>query len=147
MYGGRQYATYDQGWIGWFCQQAVDTRDGKLENPFTISGSGKQVRDVLHAEDMIRLYFSALQKSENVYGSAFNIGGGIENSLSLIELFQMLEIITGVRLNYTKIPVRTADQKVFVADIRKAQALLDWTPQVDKTSGIKKMLNWIENAK
>src|SRR6185369_1498545 len=53
MYGGRQFATYDQGWVGWFCQQAVATRNGTLTTPFTISGNGKQVRDVLHAEDMV----------------------------------------------------------------------------------------------
>ena len=49
MYGGRQFATYDQGWVGWFCRQAVLTQEGRLDKPFTISGNGKQVRDVLHA--------------------------------------------------------------------------------------------------
>lgn len=147
MYGGRQYASYDQGWIGWFCQQAVDTRDGRLKEPFTISGSGKQVRDVIHADDMIRLYFSALHNGEEIRGSVFNIGGGMQNSLSLLELFQNLETLTGVRLDYVKLPVRISDQKVFVADIRKARSQLDWIPQVDKNIGIKRMLDWIIDAK
>ena len=147
MYGGRQYASYDQGWIGWFCQKAVETRDGGLKEPFTISGSGKQVRDVLHADDMTRLYFSALHKGEEIRGSVFNIGGGMQNSLSLLELFQMLETLAEVRLNYIKLPDRISDQKVFVADIRKARTQLDWIPQINKNIGIKRMLDWIIDAK
>ena len=41
MYGGRQFSTYDQGWVGWFCQKAIETRNGTIDIPFTISGSGK----------------------------------------------------------------------------------------------------------
>jgi len=147
MYGGRQYATCDQGWIGWFCQKAIEAKTGKIKEPFTISGSGKQVRDVLHVDDVIRLYFSALHKGEELGGSVFNIGGEMQNSLSLLELFKMLETLTGVSLNYVKLPVRISDQKVFVADIRKAKSQLEWAPEVDKTSGIKRMLSWIEGAK
>ena len=60
IFGGRQYATFDQGWIGWFCQQAMTQRNmqkkGRRAEPFTIAGSGKQVRDVLHADDLVALY-------------------------------------------------------------------------------------------
>jgi CDP-paratose 2-epimerase len=147
MYGGRQYASYDQGWIGWFCKKAVEIRDGILKEPFMISGSGKQVRDVLHADDIIQLYFSALNKGEKIRGSVFNIGGGMRNSLSLLELFHNLETLMKVRMNYIKLPVRISDQKVFVADIRKAQTQLDWAPLVDKNIGIKRMLDWIIDAK
>ncbi len=77
MYGGRQFATYDQGWVGWFCQKAVETKGGILREPFTISGTGKQVRDVLHADDMRSLYLSAVQNIKGAKGQAFNIGGGI----------------------------------------------------------------------
>ena len=59
MYGGRQFASADQGWVGWFCQKGLEQKDS-LNNQFTISGNGKQVRDVLHSEDMINLYFSSL---------------------------------------------------------------------------------------
>jgi CDP-paratose 2-epimerase len=145
MYGGRQFATYDQGWIGWFCQQAVETRKGTLKEPFTISGTGKQVRDVLHAEDMIRLYFQAAERIDRVKGQVFNIGGGIRNSLSLIELFGLLEQITGVKLNYIKLPPRESDQRVFVADIARAQSLLEWQPRVSAQEGVRKMIEWIND--
>ncbi len=78
-------------------------------------------------------------------GQAFNIGGGIENSLSLLELLDILEKEMGVKLGYTRLPWRNSDQKVFVADITKITQLLAWEPIVDKVSGIRKMLAWIES--
>lgn len=143
MYGGRQFATYDQGWIGWFCQKAFEAKFKKGIEPFTISGSGKQVRDVLHGDDMKRLYLSALKNIDKVKGQAFNIGGGIDNSLSLLELFNMLEIIAKAKLNYVKLPVRESDQRVFVADIEKAKLLLNWKPEVSSSEGIERMFDWI----
>lgn len=143
MYGGRQFATYDQGWVGWFCQKALETSRGQLKEPFTISGSGKQVRDVLHAEDMKRLYAVVVSNIDKAKGQAFNIGGGIANSLSLLELFTLLEEFSGVRLNYTRLPVRESDQRVFVADIAKAQELLGWKPEVSSREGVAKMFEWV----
>jgi CDP-paratose 2-epimerase len=145
MYGGRQFATEDQGWIGWFCQMASQTRKGIRKNPFTISGNGKQVRDVLHAEDMISLYFRALINAEKIAGQAFNIGGGIDNSLSLLELFEVLTENIAQNLEYQKIPKRESDQRVFIADISKISESIDWRPQVNAKDGIALMMNWIEN--
>lgn len=146
MYGGRQFATYDQGWIGWFCQQALAARNGVIGEPFTISGNGKQVRDVLHADDMVALYFRVVERIGEARGNAFNIGGGMSNSLSLLELFELLEGITGVKLAYTKLPPRESDQLLFVADISKAGRILEWQPQVDKVVGIERMLKWVDHA-
>lgn len=143
MYGGRQFATYDQGWIGWFCQQAVKSGKEGSREPFTISGTGKQVRDVLHADDMISLYFAALQGIEKAKGQAFNIGGGIANSLSLLELFALLEELTGAKLVYRKLPPRESDQRVFVSDIAKAERLLGWNPQVSAREGVRRMVEWV----
>lgn len=145
MYGGRQFATYDQGWIGWFCQKAVETKKGLLKESFTISGTGKQVRDVLHAEDMVALYFQAADKIKEVKGQAFNIGGGIANSLSLLELFSLLENKLDVKLKYEKLPERESDQRVFVADIEKANCLLGWQPKINTDNGITSMLKWIQS--
>lgn len=98
-------------------------KNGTLKEPFTISGTGKQVRDVLHGEDIVNLYFSA-KDVEKAYGQAFNIGGGINNSLSLLELFKLLEQKLGIKMQYTQLPWRESDQKVFVADINKAANFL-----------------------
>ena len=143
MFGSRQFSTYDQGWIGWFCQQAIETRKGTLKKPFTISGNGKQVRDVLFVDDMINLYFKTIEHIDNAKGEAFNIGGGMINSLSLLELFDILESELDVKLKYTKLPPRESDQKVFVANIEKAIKGMNWKLKVDKLSGIKRMINWI----
>jgi len=143
MYGGRQFASYDQGWIGWFCQKAVEAKRGLLKESFTISGNGKQVRDVLHADDMKRLYLSALTHIDQTKGQAFNIGGGIENSLSLLELFSLLEKIVETKLIYTQLPVRESDQRVFVADLTKAKQLLKWQPIMSAQEGVTKMVEWV----
>jgi CDP-paratose 2-epimerase len=143
MYGGRQFATYDQGWIGWFCQKAAEAKRGPPKEPFTISGTGKQVRDVLHADDMTRLYFAALERIDVSHGQAFNIGGGMENSLSLLELFALLEDITGTKLNFIKLPPRESDQRVFVSDLAKAKKILGWEPTVSARDGVRRMVEWV----
>jgi len=145
MYGGRQFATADQGWIGWFCQMAAETRAGRREEPFTISGNGKQVRDVLHADDMISLYFSTLKHADSAAGQAFNIGGGINNSLSLLELFTLLEIEIEQPMRYSKLPPRESDQRVFVADIGKLKRLTGWSPLVSAPAGVSNMLAWVSD--
>ncbi len=146
MYGARQFGTFDQGWISWFCQQALETKKNP-KHTFTISGNGKQVRDVLHARDMVRLYLDAPKYIENARGKAFNIGGGMQNSLSLLELFALLEKELNVKLNFTKLPPRESDQKIFVADISRAKAFFNWQPEVSKEAGVSQMLKWIgQNA-
>jgi len=146
MYGGRQFATYDQGWVGWFCQKTIETSKGLVKEPFTISGTGKQVRDVLHADDMKRLYMAAVNHIGNARGQAFNVGGGIENSLSLLELFALLEQIANVKLSYTKLPVRDSDQRVFVSDLAKAKKILNWQPVVSAQEGVARMVEWVSAA-
>jgi CDP-paratose 2-epimerase len=147
MYGGRQFATYDQGWVGWFCQKAIEASRGLLKEPFTISGNGKQVRDVLHADDMKQLYMAAINHIDSAKGQAFNVGGGIENSLSLLELFALLEKIAGVKLNYTQLLVRESDQRVFVSDLAKAKQLLNWQPVISAHIGVASMFEWVSAIK
>lgn len=141
MYGGRQFSSFDQGWIGWFCHQAIQAASHS-QHRFTISGNGKQVRDVLHAEDVTRLYLAAVEHNQVAQGEAFNIGGGMENSLSLLELFDILQEKTGAQLNFERLPPRSSDQRVFVANISKATALLHWRPNVGLRTGIEEMLDW-----
>lgn len=143
MYGSRQFATYDQGWVGWFVAKAIEKYNDPSCEPFTISGSGKQVRDILHAEDMISLYYTALENTDKVYGQAYNIGGTMQQSLSLLELFDMLDELLGIRMEYTKLPKRVSDQKVFVADISKINSRIGWSPKVTAVEGVSGMINWV----
>lgn len=142
IYGGRQFATYDQGWVGWFCRQAIETKKHPARAPFTVSGDGKQVRDLLHVSDAVRAYVAAYQHIDTARGEAFNIGGGIENSMSLLELLLFLEKRLEVKLNYTHLPWRQSDQKFFVADNGKAERLMQWSPATTKEQGIEDTLQW-----
>lgn len=144
IFGGRQFSTKDQGWIGWFVKQAIDTKTGKLKEPFTISGNGKQVRDVLFASDIISCYFEALKHIDKTAGQTFNIGGGFDNSLSLLELFDLCNKFLDIKMNYKELPPRQSDQKVFIADISKAEKVFGWKPKTDKISGLKQMISWVE---
>jgi len=144
IFGGRQFSTKDQGWVGWFCQKALEIKNGELDELFTISGNGKQVRDILYADDLINCYFAAAENIEKVQGEVFNIGGGVDNSFSLLELFDYLEELLKIEINYKEIDWRESDQKVFIADINKAKKLLNWEPKIDKFTGVKNMVDWIK---
>lgn len=145
IYGGRQYATFDQGWVGWFCQQALELQRDPQRKPFTISGNGKQVRDLLYVDDAVECYLAAARHIDLARGQAFNIGGGMPNSCSLLELFELLEQFTGVTMVYEQLGWRHSDQRLFVADNRKATKLIGWAPQVTREDGVAKMLHWAKS--
>jgi len=143
MFGGRQYATVDQGWVGWFTQKAIEIKRGELKEPFTISGNGKQVRDLLFASDCVALYLKAAKEIDKIQGQAFNIGGGVANSSSLLELFEFLDDELSIKMNYKNLPPRESDQRVFVADISKVKEIIDWHPMITKDEGVKRMIEWV----
>jgi CDP-paratose 2-epimerase len=141
MYGGRQFATFDQGWVGWFCLKALEMADPDAP-PFTIAGDGKQVRDILHADDLVSVYLQGAEHIGASAGQIYNIGGGYINSLSLLELFAELERLTGNQMRFEKLEWRRGDQKVFVADYRKAAGHLKWSPAVGRVEGLERFLEW-----
>lgn len=144
MYGSRQFATYDQGWVGWFVSKALEQKNSPSIELFSISGDGKQVRDILNNKDMINLYYLAVNNKAKVAGKAYNIGGGMKESLSLLELFDMLNGMLGINMKYTKLPWRLSDQKVFVADISRIKNDIGWEPKVSAKEGIKEMIEWVK---
>ena len=146
MYGGRQFSTFDQGWVGWFCQEFLRQKRevsmaGKCA-PFTISGDGKQVRDLLWIDDAVACYRQAVQTPKAV-GQVFNIGGGMDNSLSLLELFKLLQASLDHVPVFTRVAERASDQRVFVANGLLAQTLLGWGPTVSAREGVGRMLAWL----
>jgi len=141
IYGGRQISTFDQGWVGWFCQKALEARDDGNAT-FTINGDGKQVRDLLYVSDAVNCYLAAHEHIEAARGQVFNIGGGYENSMSILELLAYLGRRLDVTLTPRQLPWRANDQKYFVADCSKALESLHWKPLVTKTMGIEETLQW-----
>jgi len=138
IYGTRQFGIEDQGWIAWFCIAALTGR------PITIYGNGKQVRDALWIEDLIELYQRAAEQIDQVQGQIFNVGGGPNNTLSVLELVDWLERVLDKPLSVSFAEPRTGDQRVFIADVTKAERLLGWKPTVSVEEGLNKMLDWIE---
>lgn len=148
IYGGRQFATFDQGWVGWFCMKVLEQKKNLIQSdivdPFTISGTGKQVRDLLHVEDVVRLYQMAYDKSGSVSGQVFNVGGGIKRSLSIIELLERFAVALKIpHLYYSNIDRRAHDQSYFVANVSKAQEIMEWTPVVSLDEGLDQMIEWV----
>jgi len=142
IYGPRQFGVEDQGWVAWFIIAAVT---GK---PMSIYGDGKQVRDLLHVYDLLDAYDAVIKNIDTVKGDIFNVGGGPENVLSVwTEFGPMLEKLTGRSIPVARGDWRPGDQKVFVADIRKAGKVLGWKPKYSVEAGIKQLFDWVSANK
>lgn len=135
IYGERQQGVEDQGWVAWF---TISTLTNK---PVTIYGDGKQVRDVLYIEDLVNAFDAFL--GSNLKHGVFNIGGGPKNTLSLLELIDLLQEFTGRKPKVSFSDWRQADQKVYVSDISRAGEILGWKPAVDPNEGVRKLVDWI----
>ncbi len=123
IYGTRQFGVEDQGWVAWF---TIATLLGK---PITIYGDGKQVRDMLYVTDLVAAYDAFIQKRNKLHHGVYNMGGGADNTMSLIELLEHLEELTGKRSRISYGDWRPSDQKVYISDIAKAKEELGWEPK------------------
>jgi CDP-paratose 2-epimerase len=114
----------------------------------TIYGDGKQVRDVLYVDDLLDAYDAAVAKIEAVQGQVFNLGGGPQNVISIwTEFGPMLEKLLGKKIPVSRGDWRPGDQKVFVADIRKAGRELLWTPKIGVEEGVRRLFDWVSQNK
>lgn len=142
IYGPRQFGIEDQGWIAWFI---IAT---SLEKPISIYGDGKQVRDVLYVDDLVRLFEIAVKKINIARGKIYNVGGGAPNTLSVWSEFgPILEKLFGKKIKVTYKDWRPGDQKVYVSDITKVNRELGWKPQVKVTDGITRLYRWVQDNK
>lgn len=139
IYGTRQYGVEDQGWVAHFMIAAL------LDRPVTIYGDGRQARDLLWVDDLIELYKLAVAKAgePGVRGEGFNVGGGPDRALSLLELTADLERRTGRPARASHAAWRPGDQRVFVADTRKAEERLGWRPRVSVSEGLDRLWEWL----
>lgn len=141
IYGQRQMGVEDQGWVAWFVIAAVTGQS------ITIYGNGKQVRDLLHVDDLVRAYQMATEKIDITAGQVYNLGGGPANTLSIwAEFGPLLAELAGREV----VPAafrdwRPGDQPVFVADVSKADREFGWAPQVGVREGIARLMAWVED--
>lgn len=140
IYGYHQFGIEDQGWLAWFVIRSV------LNKSLTIYGDGKQVRDVLFIEDLCDAYEKACENINKTKGQVYNIGGGPQNTLSLLEALKIIKSFA----NEAKISFkesRPGDQKIYVSNINKAKKDFGWQPNTGTREGIKKLVGWVRENK
>jgi CDP-paratose 2-epimerase len=139
IYGPRQFGIEDQGWAAWMVIAAVTGRQ------ITIYGDGKQIRDVLYVDDLLDAYDAAVARIDRASGQVYNLGGGPANTMSIwTEFGPMLEKLLGKPIPVQRGDWRPGDQKVFVADVGKAQRELGWKPKIGVEEGVKRLFEWVE---
>jgi len=136
IYGTRQFGGEDHGWVANFAIRSI------MGWPITIFGTGKQVRDIIYATDICEA-FDAFYRSRRP--GVYNIGGGTDTVLSLLECIDILEEINGVKPEVKFSPDRHGDLRYFVCDITKAKRELGWSPQIMPREGIEKLIQWIND--
>ena len=141
IYGQRQFGIEDQGWVAWFVIASA------LGKKLTIYGDGKQVRDVLHVDDLIKAYKAAAEQIKSTKGKIFNIGGGPKNTMSLLELLGYLEEFYGKKIDVQYSDWRPGDQPVYISDISKAKKVFGWQPKISVKQGVELLYSWVEKNK
>jgi len=134
--GPRQFGTEDQGWVAHFLYSALQGR------PVIIYGDGRQVRDVLYVEDLLQAFESVRERVETAGGEVYNVGGGLENSTSLLEIISEIESITGKKLRYTIEQPRPGDQPFYVTNFSKLHRHTGWQPKVSVPHILENMSAW-----
>jgi len=139
IYGPRQFGFEDQGWVAWFIIAVLTNQ------PITIYGNGKQVRDLLYVEDLVKAYDKFA--SSNIRHGVYNIGGGPKNTISLLEFLDILKEELGKKPKISFSDWRPSDQKVYITDILKVQKELNWEPAVNPRQGVKRLIEWAKEVK
>lgn len=135
IYGTRQFGGEDHGWVANFAIKSI------LNQPITIFGTGKQVRDIIDATDVCAA-FDAFYKTRK--SGIYNIGGGIKSSISLLECINLIEAIIKDRPIVKFAPERYADLRYFICDISRAKNQLGWQPKILPREGVAKLIDWLK---
>ncbi|MFZ0088517.1 MAG: NAD-dependent epimerase/dehydratase family protein [Solirubrobacteraceae bacterium] len=138
IYGPHQQGNEDQGWVAHFVLSALQ------EVPITLFGDGKQVRDVLFVEDLVRALTIAEDRAAEFAGRAFNIGGGPANAVSLLEVISILTSVRGGDCPVVRFePWRPGDQRYYVSDTSSFTNATGWRPSVDPVRGVDRLHQWM----
>ena len=141
IYGQRQMGTEDQGWVAHFLIRALE---GK---PIAIYGDGKQVRDILDVSDTVNAYVGALENIDRVAGRAFNLGGGPENAISLLQLIDEIREVIGRDVELRFEDWRQGDQRWYVSDTHAVRAALDLPRPRGWRDGVAKLAEWLASER
>ena len=136
IYGRNQYSTEDHGWVAYITNMI---RSNKEYNRF---GHGKQVRDILYIDDILEAMECIVSHQGMKPGEILNISGGHENTLSVLELIELVQNITDNKSKDTMLDMRKADKLVMYLNIDKAKKILNWTPKIAPEEGLAKLIKW-----
>jgi CDP-paratose 2-epimerase len=136
IYGTRQFGIEDQGWVAWFAIASL------LKRPISIYGDGKQCRDILWIDDLVEAYSLLYDRREDVAGQVFNVGGGPDNVLSLLELVDLLKEKGLMQRTPEFADWRPGDQKVFICDVGKIWETISWRPKTGPAEGVSRLIAW-----
>jgi CDP-paratose 2-epimerase len=139
IYGPHQFGTEDQGWVAHFLIRALQG------HPLTLYGDGKQVRDILFVDDLINAMQLAHKHIDRTAGQAFNIGGGPSNTLSLLQLLNLIEKIQGEPVAHNFDEWRRGDQRYYVSDTNKFEQVTGWRAQVTVEEGLIRLFDWLQS--
>jgi CDP-paratose 2-epimerase len=139
--GPRQFGTEDQGWVAHFLYSALQ------QKPIVVYGDGCQVRDVLCVKDLVRAFDAVRQNLSVTAGQIYNVGGGIANTTSLLELVDTIEDLTGRRLDFVSDERRPGDQLVYVTDYGKLQRHTGWKPQMNLRQTLQLLTEFWEESR
>jgi CDP-paratose 2-epimerase len=108
-------------------------------------GIGKQVRDLLHIDDLLALVDYQLTHFAELDGEVFNVGGGRNSSLSLLETTQICEDITGKKIDISQVlSDRQGDVPLYITDTSKVVQQTNWKPQIAPYQILESIFNWIQ---
>lgn len=138
IYGPRQFGIEDQGWVAWFTIATLADR------AITIYGDGKQVRDVLYVDDLVRAFKLATENIATTAGRIYNIGGGADNTMSLLELVDYLREFHGKTIEPSFGEWRPGDQPVYISNISKAKQEFGFSPEIGAKAGVAKLTEWVK---
>jgi CDP-paratose 2-epimerase len=141
IYGPHQMGNEDQGWVAHFLIRAIESK------PIMLYGDGMQVRDLLFVEDLVDAFLLAQSNIHTLSGQAFNIGGGLGNTISLIELLELIGRLQGEKQAVRLHDWRPGDQRYYVSDTRKFKAATGWAPKVNVQAGVECLLHWLLEAR
>ena len=112
-------------------------------------GKGKQVRDLLHVDDLVELIDLQMHQIEKFEGKIYNVGGGLKNSASLQEMTKICEKISGNKIQIDEVTeTRTADLRIYITDNSRIEAEIGWKPKRSVEIIFQDIFNWIkENEK
>lgn len=142
IYGPHQFGVEDQGWVAWFLIAAMKKK------PITIYGNGKQVRDILYIDDLLDAYDKSIHTIEKTKGQIYNMGGGINNTISVWKEFEpMIEELVGHKITVSYGVERPGDQPIFVANTSKAEHDFNWKPRVGVNEGLRLLYDFLQTSK